>query len=103
MIPDLSYDFTTTVWTYFNGKSTYYLASLPPKVGRAIHGLRKGVPRRGWGSVPVTLTIGNTRWNSSIFPESGKQSYLFLINAKVRKAEAIVDEGRIRVTLTLRD
>lgn len=102
MIPDISYEFTSHVWTYFNGKSTYYLASLPPKIGTAIRLLRQGVPRRGWGSVPVTITIGDTSWQSSIFPESGKKSYLFLINAKVRKAENITEDSRISVTITLR-
>lgn len=103
MIPDLSYDFTTTVWTYFNGKSTYYLASLPVKTGKAIRAMREGAPRRGWGSVPVVITIGDTSWKSSIFPESGSQSYLFLINAKVRKAEGIGEGSKLKVSITLRD
>lgn len=103
MIPDMEYSFTSTVWTYFNGKSTYYLASLPAKTGAAIRNIYQGVPRRGFGSIPVYLTIGGTRWKSSIFPESGSKSFLFLLNAKVRKAEQIKENSRIRVTLTLRD
>lgn len=103
MIPDINYNFSTTVWTYFNGKSTYYLASLPPKIGKAIRDLREGMPRRGWGSIAVGITIGGTSWNSSIFPESGNKSYLFLINAKVRKAENIGDQSRIKVRISLRD
>lgn len=103
MIPDLCYRFTTRVWTYFNGKSTYYLASLPPNIGGAIRAMQEGRPRRGWGSIPVRITIGKTGWNSSIFPESGTKSYLFLINAKVRKAESIGEDSSIRVQITLRD
>ena len=103
MIPDFSYDFTTSVRAYLNGKSTYYLASLPPKIGKAIRMMQAGQPRRGWGSVPVRLTIGGSSWNTSIFPESGSKSYLFLLNAKVRKDEAIKESSRIHVQLTLRD
>ncbi len=103
MIPDLSYQFTTKVWAYFNGKSTYYLASIPAKTGSAIRAMQEGKPRRGWGSVPVVITIGGSRWKSSIFPESGTKSYLFLLNAKARKAESIVENSRISVCITLRD
>jgi hypothetical protein len=103
MIPDLSHDFTCTVWTYFNGKATYYLASIPAKTGKAIAGMMEGRKRGGWGSIPVYITIGDTRWKSSVFPESGTKSFLFLLNAKVRKAEAITDGKKIKVTITLRD
>lgn len=103
MIPDPTYSFTSSVWTAFTGKATYYLASLPPKIGAAIRLMQQGKPRRGWGSVRVALTIGDTTWKSSIFPESGTKSYLFLINAKVRKAESLRENSKIKVTLKLLD
>lgn len=103
MIPELRYEFTAKVWTYFNGKSTYYLASMPARIGAAIRSMQQGRPRRGWGSVPVHITIGQTSWKSSIFPESESKSYLFLLNAKVRKAEAIKENSRITVSISLRD
>lgn len=103
MIPQASYHFTSRVWTYFNGKSTYYLASVPAETGAAIRAMQHGRPRRGWGSVPVSITIGSTCWKSSIFPESGSKSYVFLLNAKVRKTEAIQEKSSLTVTLTLRD
>ena len=42
---------------------------------------------RGWGSIRVRITIGSTSWDTSLFPDSKRKSYLFAIKASVRKAE----------------
>jgi len=44
----------------------------------------------GWGCIPVEVTIGATRWKTSLFPKNG--GYLVPVRANVRKSEDL-DEG----------
>jgi hypothetical protein len=41
----------------------------------------------GWGVIPVTAQIGDTSWQTSLFPKDGR--YLVPVKAQVRKAEAL--------------
>lgn len=45
-------------------------------------------PRKGFGSIPVQVTLGKSVWKTSIFPEKGG-SYLLPIKKSVRIAEEI--------------
>jgi Domain of unknown function (DUF1905) len=46
----------------------------------------------GFGSVRVTATLGQTRWQTSLFPHKESGGFLLPMKASVRKAEA-VDAG----------
>ena len=59
-------------------------------------------PRRGWGAVPVTVQIGKTAWQTSLFPDKKSESYLFAIKAEVRRQEAIVAGDTIRAIVQIR-
>ncbi len=99
MIPDPTYEFTAKAEAFLHGKGTYYLVFLPAKTAKALTHMQEGRKRLGWGSVRVTATIGNSSWKTSIFPSDN--TYLLLLNAKVRKAEAIKENKKITVTLKL--
>lgn len=101
MIPDPIYEFTAKAEAFLHGKGTYYWVFLPTKTAKAIAHMQQGRKRGGWGAVRVKATIGNTRWNSSIFPYNN--SYFLLLNAKLRKAEDIADGSEVAVTLALLD
>jgi hypothetical protein len=49
---------------------------------------------RGWGSIPVTVTIGKTTWKTSIFPDKRSGSYLLPLKAEVRKKEGLYAEQK---------
>jgi Domain of unknown function (DUF1905) len=49
---------------------------------------------KGWGSLPVQVTIGKTVWKTSIFPDSKSGTFLLPIKASVRKKE-VVYEGDV--------
>lgn len=60
-----------------------------------------GGKRTGWGSVRVTVQIGETVWQTSLFPDSKNKSYVLPIKAAVRKAENIVDGSKVKVHLSI--
>lgn len=99
MIPDPTYEFKAKAEAFLHGKGTYYLLFLPVKTAKAIAHMQQGRKRLGWGSVRVTATIGTSTWRTSIFPN--ENTYLLLLNAKVRKAEAISEGKTVPVRLAL--
>ena len=57
--------------------------------------------RRGWGAVRVQVTIGNTVWETSIFPHAKVDAYILPIKMGVRKKEKITAEDIVKVTLKI--
>lgn len=55
---------------------------------------------RGWGSLPVNVTIGNSTWKTSIFPDK-KDTYLLPIKSQIRKAEQIQEGDELNFQLEI--
>ena len=60
------------------------------------------VMRRGFGSIPVVVTVGKTSWKTSIFPYKKSGTYLLPIKANVRKKEGINYGKIINFTVEVR-
>lgn len=58
--------------------------------------------KRGFGSVPVEVTIGKTKWKTSIFPDKRSGTYLMPLKADVRRKEGIRAKDKITFTIELR-
>lgn len=58
-----------------------------------------GGPRRGFDSLRVRVTVGDSTWTTSIFPDSARGRYVLPIKRAIRTAEAL-DAGDI-ATLTV--
>ena len=61
-----------------------------------------GAMKRGWGSLPVVVTIGKTSWKTSIFPDKKAGGYLLPLKADVRKKEKISAGDKITFSLEIR-
>jgi hypothetical protein len=85
----------------YPGMSGWRFLLLPIQQGQEIKG-KYAAKAKGWGSLPVTVTIGKTKWETSIFPDKTSGSYVLPLKAKVRKAEEISDDDVVTFTLTLR-
>ena len=81
------YKVRAEVWLY-PGKAAWHFANLSAKQSSHIRKLF-GAEAAAWGSLPVTVRIGETEWKTSIFPSKKSASYLFAIKAEVRKKEHI--------------
>lgn len=57
--------------------------------------------RRGFGAVKVRVTMGKTKWETSIFPSKKDGTYLLPIKESVRIAEGIRDGNQITYTIEL--
>lgn len=78
----------------------WHFISVPKKQSEEIK-KSFGTPKRGWGSIPVTVTIGKTTWKTSIFPDKQSGGYLLPLKATVRKKEQIFSEDSVSFSLTI--
>ncbi|MEK7646467.1 MAG: DUF1905 domain-containing protein [Patescibacteria group bacterium] len=95
-----TYTLTSKVFVY-PGMSAWRFLALPKPQAQEIKE-KFGVHARGWGSLPVSVTIGTTRWNTSIFPDKKSGTYLLPLKAKIRKMEDIFDHSTVTFYLKLR-
>ena len=57
--------------------------------------------KRGWGSLPVSVTLGKTVWKTSIFPDKKSGTYLLPIKSEVRRKEDVRAGETVSFTITL--
>lgn len=94
------YAFTAKLWVYPGGTAAWHFITVPKKESTLIK-KAFGNLARGWGSLPVTVTIGETTWNTSIFPDSKSGTYLLPVKAVVRRAEGIFEQDTTKVSLLI--
>lgn len=85
----------------YPGMGGWRFLPLPKKNAEEIR-KKFGKMAKGWGSLPVAVTIGTTAWNTSIFPDKKSNTYLLPLKAQIRKAEKIPDNGSVQFNLRLR-
>ena len=74
--------------------------AVDPETSREIREVFGG-RAKGWGSIPVVVTVGATPWKKSIFPEKKSGTYLLPLNAQIRKAEEIADADEVRFSIKI--
>ncbi len=88
------------VWVY-NGMSSWRFVSVDKAQSDEIKQVF-GALKRGWGSLPVRVTLGETVWDTSIFPDKKKGCYILPLKAQVRKKEGIGDEDVVNFAIEVR-
>jgi hypothetical protein len=78
---------------------------IPPEAAEAIvaHRFERQLEegkRRGFGSVKVTVSLGESKWQTSLFPNKDG-SWFLPIKAPVRRAEGIMEGDELAVELEL--
>lgn len=96
----MRYRMRSQVWQY-PGMAGWFFLTLPQRQSDAIK-KKFGKAARGWGSLPITATIGKTSWKSSIFPDRRTGAYLLPLKAAIRKKENIAIDDPVTFTITLR-
>jgi hypothetical protein len=93
----LTYSFTAEVWEH-DGNAAWHFVSLRDDHADDIE-QRFGGNAGGFGSVRVEVTIGSTRWRTSLFPDSKRKTYVLPVKKEVRRAEGLVDGSTAEITL----
>jgi Domain of unknown function (DUF1905) len=95
--------FDAELWRWDAGRAdSWIFVSLPAEASEEIRDLAAG-PRRGFGSLRVRVTVGDSTWTTSIFPDSVRGGYVLPIKRAVRKAENVDVGDFATVTVELID
>lgn len=92
-----TYEFKSRLWVYIGA---WQFISLPKDMSEEIKFIF-GEHKKGFGSIRVKATIGNTDWNTSIFPDSKSKTYVLPIKASVRKDEDISEGDEVECSITI--
>ncbi|WP_420123452.1 DUF1905 domain-containing protein [Nakamurella sp.] len=79
------YEFTAELWRWAARAEEWVFVRLPDDVSADIADVPR--PRAGFGAVKVAVTIGGSRWRTSIFPERTGGPYVLPVKKAVRVAE----------------
>lgn len=82
----------------WRGPAPFVFVPVPPDPSDVIKSLASQLTY-GWGVIPVTVQVGDTRITTSLFPKDG--IYLVPIKALLQRAEGIEPGGHVRVRLEL--
>ncbi|OGL36739.1 hypothetical protein A3A68_02180 [Candidatus Saccharibacteria bacterium RIFCSPLOWO2_01_FULL_48_13] len=96
-----SYKFNGKLWIY-SGDAAWHFITLPKKYAREIAAISKDIAR-GFGSLRVTATIGDSSWKTSIFPDSRSGSYLLPVKKEIRSSEKLGAGDSVKISVTLTD
>ena len=85
---ELHFESDIRIWP--SEKAAWWFFTLPFEVAEQVRFAHAGRPKRGFGSVRVEDTLGQTSWRTSLFPNKADQNYLLPVKAAVRKAQSVV-------------
>ena len=94
---DAGFAFQGTLW-YWRGPAPYYFVRVPPATVEELVDVAAEVTY-GWGMVPVEVTVGGYRWETSLWPKDG--GYLVPIRAQVRRGLGLEIDELVAVHLTV--
>jgi len=95
------FEFAAEVWEH-EGPAAWFFVSLPEPIADDIEQVH-GHHAKGFGSLRVEVTIGSTTWQTSVFPDNKRGTYLLPLKKAVRQAEDLADGTRCTVELLVID
>lgn len=99
MQPKPTFKTETKMWRYSNDSSSWYFITINKSLAKEIRALKE--PDFGWGQIKIDITVGNTTWQTCLFPTKEKE-YCIPIKAAVRKSEKIQEGDKIKATFTFK-
>ena len=93
---------TLWIWTSPQAPASWHFLTVDGDAAEAIRATAlmrrlEGGQRRGWGSIRVTAMIGDTKWQTSVFPAKESGGYLLPVKAAVRKSEGLTAGDTVTV------
>lgn len=93
----LEVSFDAELWLH-QGEGSWHFVTLPVDLADDV---RERATGRGFGSVRVTAVVGETRWETSLFPETKTGSYVLPVKQQVRRANDLVAGDVVTIRLTV--
>ncbi|MEO5920105.1 MAG: DUF1905 domain-containing protein [Pseudolysinimonas sp.] len=89
--------FSGPVWEW-RGPAPHHFVTVPEAEAGMLEAVSEMVTY-GWGMIPVAVTLGKTRWTTSLWPKDG--GYIVPLKLAARKAEGVEVGDVIGLRLTV--
>lgn len=96
----IKYTIKAKVWLY-PGMAGWHFVNIGKQKSKEIK-LHRPPFRRGFGSIPVKVTVGKTSWETSIFPDK-KRGYVLPLKKEVREKENFTAGSTIKFSIEIRE
>lgn len=93
----MNIEFSGHIW-YWRGPAPWYFVTIPAPQSNDIKEVST-IVTYGWGVIPVQVQIGETRWQTSLFPKD--DLYIVPIKAAIRKAEKLEEGDTVSIQLSI--
>ena len=93
-------EFKPRLWIW-DGPNPWYFITVPEKESEKIRKEYRSL-HRGWGSIPVSVEIGKSKWKTSIFWEK-KGTYLLPVKKQIRISEKITNGSKFEVKINIKN
>jgi hypothetical protein len=94
----LNFTFHTEIFRW-GGDSAWHFIAVPADIADDIED--SATLRGGFGSIKVLVTIGNTTWNTSLFPDSKRKTFILPVKKEVRRAENLTEGDSPKIYLVI--
>jgi hypothetical protein len=93
----IKYQFTSKLWKTAEAGGWYFV-SLPSELSKEIRENFK-TEEEGWGRLKATAKVGNVEWQTAVWFDTKKNTYLLPLKSDVRKKEKLVENQEVDVEL----
>lgn len=90
-------DVTGPIWEW-RGPAPFHFVTVPAPQSEDIRADASALSY-GWGMIPVTVTIGQTTWTTSLWPKDG--GYVIPLKDRVRAAEGLALDDVVTVQISI--
>jgi hypothetical protein len=94
------YSFKSELWKY-DGPGGWCFVTLPSEVSQKVRNNHFSA-EEGWGRLKAQAQVGNTYWETSIWFDLKRSSYLLPIKAIIRKKEKLVIGKAVSLKLVIK-
>ncbi len=93
------FSFVSQLWRWEVRRDNWFFVTVPEYESDVIAGIPR--PSRGFGGVRVEVTVGNTTWQTSIFPDSKRGCYVLPMKKAILNVENLMENDKVKVELKL--
>lgn len=94
----MNIEFNGQIW-FWKGPAPWYFVTVPEQECHELRAI-SGMVTYGWGMIPVQVRIGNSEWQTSLWPKDKR--YIVPIKASVRRAEKLEEGDAVTIQLAVR-
>ena len=93
----ITYTFSSVIWQH-GAPGGWHFVSLPEELATEIRTHLKW-QEEGWGRLKASAKVGNSSWDTAIWFDTKKKTYILPLKAAIRKKEKLAADDYVEIVL----